>query len=208
MFRASGWAGAFQCATEKDKEEILFGHLPEVLSTSCGRDVHHVWSCIQSWPPSRQGDLFIKHSLVDPRVTAAIRSWPLDEQLQFFLRGGQVTDMMQIVKGWPHGVQQLYYDKYPPQYEAAVDNAVLEDERRFRVGKDAPSRCEVLATRAYFMAGYIVPDFAPAICGKAPAGIALAIGFGVYTTFHGVHARMKPEWFAAIMRAVIARMGD
>ena len=205
MASPNGWAGAYHCALEKDKDQILLGRLPDVLSDMRSPYAMKVWSRIQSWPPTQQSELFLKHSLVDQRADAAIKSWPLDVQLNFLTNGGQVTDMIQFVSAWPHKFQQAYYDKHPPQYEAAVDKAVLEDERLFRLDKNAQHRPEVLATRAFFMTGYTVPDFAPAICGNAPAGIALAIGFGVYTTFHGVHAHMKPAWFAPIMRAVIAR---
>lgn len=204
-----GWAGAFHCAQEKDKDSILFEHFPEVLNTSRGPHELNVWSRIQSWPPTQQSQLLIKHKHACKRSTGLIQAWPLDVQLHFLMNGGHVEDYIELVGRWPHKFQQAYYDKYPPQYEAAVDKAVLEDERRFRLNKETPSRSpEVWATRAYFMANYIVPDFCPASCGNAPAGIALAIGFSVYTTFHGVHPRMNPAWFADIMHLVIARLAN
>jgi hypothetical protein len=200
-----GWGSAFQRMPEEGKDAVLFEHLPAILSSSHGTFELHVWSRIQSWPPARQCELFLKFVIaISPRALALIKLWPLDVQLHYFVNGGQATES--VAPGWPHDIQQAYYDHVPPQYEAAVDKAVLADERRFRLKKGVPLCPKVLATRAYFMAGYIVPDFAPAVCGDAPAGIALAIGFEVYSTFHGVHAHMKNEWFSAIMRAVIARM--
>lgn len=160
---------------------------------------------IEAWPVAKQKELFRKHSL-GPDTVRMILKWPLEDQTEFLADFEPLTDMekVEIVRTWPLLNQYGYYLRWPEWYRLVrktIERTVAQDDSRFLDLKTPPDP-EYLATRAYFMAGYTVPaDLAPAVCGSAPIGYVLSIGFEVYSIFHG--NKMHPPWFRDIMDFVL-----